>query len=251
MWPIGLACVIGLAVGFGVGYTVALREQVPAPEVAAPARATLPQPDASSPVNVPTVEPQAVEAPAQPGPVPSAAVSALSAPAFTGRLTVRSTPAGARVIIDGRDRGASPAAVSGLKQGEHRVRVLHDGYTTAERRVVLSTLQPSLALSVPLAKAPVAPPAVPKPASGQPAKADAAPKTSAESGSLVLDSRPTGATVFVDGRPVGTTPLTMPEVKAGDHTVRFELEEHRSWAGAIKVVGGTTNRVGGSLEKID
>jgi hypothetical protein len=168
---------------------------------------------------------------------------------------VRSTPAGARVIVDGRDRGASPASVSGLKEGEHRVRILHDGYTAAERRVVLSTSQPLLALTVPLAKAPVPPPVAPKPGSSQPAKADVAPKlgakTSAEAGSLVLESRPTGATAFVDGRPVGTTPLTMPDVKAGDHTVRFELEEHRSWTASIKVVGGTSNRVGGSLEKID
>jgi len=134
---------------------------------------------------------------------------------------------------------------------------------------VLSTSQPLLALTVPLAKAPVPPPVAPKqgavpsakadvapkPGSSQPAKADVAPKlgakTSAEAGSLVLESRPTGATAFVDGRPVGTTPLTMPDVKAGDHTVRFELEEHRSWTASIKVVGGTSNRVGGSLEKID
>jgi serine/threonine-protein kinase len=177
---------------------------------------------------------------------------------------VRSTPVGARVIVDGRDRGASPASVSGLKQGEHRVRVLHDGYTAAERRVVLSTSQPSLALTVPLAKAPVPPspgqsaktdPVSPKQGAIPSAKADAAPKlgakASTEAGSLVLESRPTGATAFVDGRPVGTTPLTMPDVKAGDHTVRFELEEHRSWTASIKVVGGTSNRVGGSLEKID
>jgi serine/threonine protein kinase len=270
VWPIGLACVIGLAVGFGVGYTVAIREQVPAPAVA-----TLPEAsEVSPPVKVPAAEPQTAAPAAQPEAIPGTAASPSlpPAPAFAGRLVVRSTPAGARVIVDGRDRGASPAAVSGLKQGEHRVRVLHDGYTAAERRVVLSTSQPSLALTVPLAKAPVAPvapvpsPVATKPASGQPTKADAAPKTSAdaglaapklgakataEAGSLVLDSRPTGATAFVDGRPVGTTPLTMPDVKAGDHTVRFELEEHRSWAGSIKVVGGTTNRVGGSLEKID
>src|SRR5262249_3355636 len=202
-------------------------------------------------------------------PVPSTATLPPSAPAFSGRLTVRSTPVGGRVIVDGRDRGAAPAAIAGLKQGEHRVRVLHDGYTTAERRVVLSPSQPSLALTVPLAKAP-APPSPGQPAKADLAKSDAATKlsaaastdagpaaaklgakTSAEAGTLVLDSRPTGAKAFVDGRAVGTTPLTMPDVKAGDHTVRFELEEHRSWTALIKVIGGSSNRVGGSLEKID
>jgi len=256
VWPIGLACVIGLAVGFGVGYTVAVREPGAAPTTA-PTAAVLPDPDkAASSAQLPPAEPRAAEPSTQPEPLVNTAASAPPppVPVFAGRLLVRSTPAGARVIIDGRDRGATPAAVAGLGQGEHRVRVLHDGYTAAERRVVLSPSQPSLALTVPLAKAPVPP----KPSPGQSAKTEVAPaaptpgaKPTAEARVLVLDSRPTGATAFVDGRAVGRTPVTLPDVKTGDHTVRFELDEHRPWTASIKVNGGTTNRVGGSLEKID
>jgi len=175
-------------------------------------------------------------------------------------------PAGARVFVDGRDRGAAPATIAGLAQGEHRVRIVRDGYTTVEQRVVLSPSQPSELLSVPLVKTPVAPnpgsspPAkadlvTPKPGSNQPAKADAetqlGAKPSADTGVLVLDSRPMGATAFLDGRAVGRTPVMLPDVKAGDHSVRFELDQHRTWTASIKVVGGTANRVGGSLEKID
>src|SRR5262249_1927657 len=140
-------------------------------------------------------------------------------------------------------------------QGEHRVRIVHEGYTTAERRVVLSPERPSQALTVPLAKAPVAPkpgaaPTAktevgPKPNSSEPAKAEP------ESGALVVDSRPTGATVLLDGRVVGKTPLTVPGVKVGDHTVRFELAGHYPWSAAVSVTGGAPTRVGGSLEKID
>jgi len=68
---------------------------------------------------------------------------------------------------------------------------------------------------------------------------------------LVLDSRPSGANAFVDGRAVGKTPVSVPGVKAGDHTVRFELAGHFPWSTSINVEGGTSNRVGGSLEKID
>jgi hypothetical protein len=39
----------------------------------------------------------------------------------TGRLRVDSSPAGARVIIDGRDRGVTPLAVEDLPQGSHTV----------------------------------------------------------------------------------------------------------------------------------
>src|SRR5262249_27532657 len=153
---------------------------------------------------------------------------------------VRSTPAGARVFVDGRDRGQAPATLTDLGQGEHRVRLVQEGYLTAERRVVLSAERPAQVLTVPLAKkadvgpkqaAPAKPDLVaPKPGSTQPAKADASPKPGsiqeAEAGTIVLDSRPTGATAFVDGKAVGKTPVTVPGVKAGDHTVRFELAGH-------------------------
>jgi hypothetical protein len=73
----------------------------------------------------------------------------------------------------------------------------------------------------------------------------------AETGTLLVESRPPGATVFMDGRAVGRTPLNVPDVKAGDHGVRLELAGHRQWTTSIKVVGGTPNRIGASLEKID
>jgi serine/threonine-protein kinase len=191
--------------------------------------------------------------------LPAPPASAPVAP-FSGRVVVHTSPPGARLFLDGRDRGTTPVSIAGLGQGEHRVRILRDGYTTVERRVALSPSQPSQAVMVPLVRTPVVPKPAPnqpanadavspKPGSSQPAKADAKPLS--EAGVLVLDSRPTGATAFVDGRAVGRTPLTLPDMRAGDHSVRFELDEHHPWTASIKVIGGTTNRVGGSLEKID
>jgi hypothetical protein len=39
----------------------------------------------------------------------------------TGTLSVESTPAGARVILDGQDRGQTPLNISGLRAGSHSV----------------------------------------------------------------------------------------------------------------------------------
>src|SRR5262245_61222164 len=39
-------------------------------------------------------------------------------------------------------------------------------------------------------------------------------------GSLLVESEPPGASVYVDGRSVGETPLTLPTVAAGEHRVR-------------------------------
>ncbi len=58
--------------------------------------------------------------------------------AGTGGLEVRSTPAGAEVVVDGAARGTAPVSLLGLAPGTHRVRVGAPGYapSTAEVAVV-------------------------------------------------------------------------------------------------------------------
>jgi hypothetical protein len=237
VWPIGVAAVIGLAVGFGVGYTVAIRDHAAAPSaVATPA-----------PVNVapaaaprPPVEPPAAKP--EPPPAATAPVEQPAVPVFAGRVLVRSTPPGARVFVDGKDRGQAPVVITELARGEHRVRVLRDGYTAAERRVLLTPSQPLQSLSVPLAREPRA-----KGKAANEQKPTVPP--AAETGSLAFETRPPGATVILDGRHVGTTPLSLGDVRAGNHAVQIERDGYRTWSGSIAVKGGEQNRVTASLEK--
>ncbi len=56
---------------------------------------------------------------------PAAAPVAASTP---GSLTVETRPAGARVVIDGRDAGRTPLTVPSLAPGDHAVRIALDGY---------------------------------------------------------------------------------------------------------------------------
>ncbi|MGC4084074.1 MAG: PEGA domain-containing protein [Vicinamibacterales bacterium] len=58
-----------------------------------------------------------------------------------------------------------------------------------------------------------------------------------------------GARVFVDGKMVGTTPLLLDAVAAGDHTVRLDLTGFSSWSSTATVTGGGRTRVSGSLEQ--
>jgi len=242
VWPIGVAAVIGLAVGFGVGYTVAIRDRV----VTAPAVTSVAV--AQPPVAPKTV----VETPVRPVETPRAAVPPRNEPAavplFVGRVLVRSTPPGARVFVDGKDRGQTPAAVSDLSRGEHRIRVVRDGYTTAERRVVLTPSQPLQSLSVPLAREPRVPAKQPAPVVA-PVAAKPSETQSTAPGSLVVESRPPGATVIVDGRAVGTTPMTVGDVRAGNHSVRITLDGYTTWSASVDIKGGEQNRVTASLEK--
>jgi len=246
VWPIGVAAIIGIALGFGAGYTVAIRAVVPAPVTTTAVAGTAQPPQAATNVTEvvadPVVKLPAAERPAAARPAPAAAKPAAAAVAFSGRVLVRSTPSGARVIVDGKDRGRTPATIRDLGRGEHRLRIVRNGYATAERRVTVSPAQPSQSLSVPL-KRESALPRPPAPRQGAAAAAQAGP------GALVVDSRPRGAAVFVDGRQVGRTPLTLKDMRAGSHAVRLERAGYRAWTADVPIAAGQQNRVTASLEK--
>jgi hypothetical protein len=68
-------------------------------------------------------------------------------------------------------------------------------------------------------------------------------------GSLHVLSRPAGASVLVDGRMVGRTPLVLSGVSAGAHDVRLELAGFRRWSTSVEVRPGARARVAASLEQ--
>ena len=145
------------------------------------------------------------------------------------------------MTVDGRDYGRTPVAVRELARGAHRVKIARDGYTTEERRVVLSASRPAQTMTVALSRVRVAAAAPAKPA---------APAASAGfSGGLVIESRPSGANVYVDGKLVGATPVSLPSVPAGSHAVRLEHDGYRRWTSSVRVIASEQNRVTASLER--
>ena len=66
---------------------------------------------------------------------------------------------------------------------------------------------------------------------------------------LFIESRPSTAEISIDGRLVGTTPLLLPNITVGTHTVRLELEGHQPWVASIDARPGATTRVAGSLQQ--
>ncbi len=84
-------------------------------------------------------------------------------PPTMGSLIVNTTPPGARVIVDGRDSGTSPATVTGLMPGNHNLTITKDGYTPSGQQVEITagitlpvtvTLSPSSPLPLFPLKAP-------------------------------------------------------------------------------------------------
>jgi serine/threonine-protein kinase len=158
----------------------------------------------------------------------------------SGRLVVRTRPSGARVEVNGRRRGTTPLTLTDLPYGRHTVRITQDGYTAAQRRVTLSARSPAQSVDVSLARTAGA---------AAPASRVSEPSGTAFTGSVVVESRPVGAQVFLDGRGVGTTPLSIPNVPIGSHVVRLELSGHKRWSTPIRVVAGERVRVAASLEE--
>ena len=250
--PMAVVGVLGLLVGFAGGYFVGTRDRLAPPAAdttaAAPpgdaARTGVAPPGPATPDKPGQYSEQKVTPPSpptEPPPIPSETSRPPSARA-TGQLIVRSTPSRASVTIDGRWRGRTPLTIDDLPFGTYVVRVVQQGYETARQEVTLDARRASHTYSPRLERDAEAAPPTDRPAP------DVSPP--ATTGSLFVDSRPRGATVYVDGRSVGQTPLSLPEMSIGTHSVRIEMAGKRPWMSTALVKGGAVARVTGSLEDI-
>jgi hypothetical protein len=67
-------------------------------------------------------------------------------------------------------------------------------------------------------------------------------------GSLIVNSRPSGARVFVNGRSVGQTPLVLRNQPAGSRAIRVALDGYEPWSSAVRVVADTETRLRAELK---
>jgi serine/threonine protein kinase len=112
-----------------------------------------------------------------------------------GTLSVQTNPAGATVVIDGQQRGMSPLNLQ-LKPGRHVVELVTDGDVR----------------SIPVMITP----------GGQVSQFIEIPRAASALGELQIRTEPAGATVTVDGRVLGKSPLTAEGLTPGPHSVTLE-----------------------------
>ena len=249
--PLLMALLVGLAGGFGIGYWVAWRSavreaahvlaassvsatQAPAiPQQTTPPVRTVPAPPApraAAPAPAP-VQPAARPRPAPPAPVERERPRPTREAPVTGTLVVRSTPAGAHVLVDGKLRGRTPLSVRDLPLRAATVTIEQTGYRPDERRIALSAAHPSVTLDARLTRDMVAH------------------TVNATTGALVIESRPTGARVFLDDQEIGVTPLSLPDVAPGAHRIRLDMPGFARWTTTSQVAAGARTRVAASLEQ--
>jgi Protein kinase domain/PEGA domain len=269
--PYAVTLVLGLLPGFAAGYFVGSRDRLtptaappsvsvapPAPAATGPAtsekpgqyseqKVTAPPPiaaaDAGAPSAVAPSAPARVRVPA-PAPAP---VDAPRPERIAGHLVVRSTPSRAAVTVNGTWRGRTPLTLDALPFGRYVVRVVLDGFNVAREEVSLTARDASYTVDARLEPKARGRASL-RPTSPQPTPPPAPPQPVSTTGSIYVDSRPRGATVIVDGKTVGQTPLSLADVAPGGHVVRIEMAGKQSWTSLAKVAAGQVARVTGSLE---
>lgn len=206
-------------------------------------------------------------------------------PAATlGTLRVVSEPAGAAVYLNGRNTGErTPAVLSRLTVGRrYTIQVKREGYTGWARTITLRSPE-TVTVSQPLTRA-VPPSEIPKattptppretpptiatpPAETRPSRSGTSTTTevvdrqggaalrrtvTTGNATLTISSKPRGATVMVDGKSFGRTPLTIRGLSGGQaHSVRLELAGYAPWHDSVNIGDGQERMVHAPLERTE
>lgn len=137
----------------------------------------------------------------------------------TGAVSIRTTPPGARVHIDGRTVGTTPLDTR-LAIGTHSYRLTLDDYQPVEDAFEVTSSKSELVRH----------------------------KLQPKPGQLVIEGAPEGAEVLVDGKKVGRVPDPV-ELAPGEHTVTVRADGYESMETTVEVAAGQTVRQSAPLER--
>lgn len=146
-----------------------------------------------------------------------------SAAERTGAISIRSKPAGARIFVDGVDRGVTPSDVLGIASGQRSVAVSLDGYVPASEEILVEPEQKSV-LRLELRR---------------------------KTGEMKITSAPDGARVLIDGKKRGSAPLTLRELPVGTYQVALELKNHKPWSQSVEILFEKTTALAPDLIEED
>jgi len=152
----------------------------------------------------------------------TASVSAtLVAQPTTGSINVKSTPPGATIVLDGINKGTTPATLTGVSTGSHSLVLKKNGYADYTTSVSVTA--------------------------GQTASVSATLVVQSTTGSINVMSTPTGATIVLDGISKGTTPATLSGISAGSHSLVLKKNGYADYTTSVSVTAGQTASVSATL----
>lgn len=130
----------------------------------------------------------------------------------SANITLTSDPEGARVILNGIDRGTTPCTVDSIPEGENTIELRLHGYESYKRSIKL--------------------------ASGESQQMDAV--LTPLPASLMIVSIPKGARIYIDNQFRGEAPVNMKNLAPGDYRIRAELPGHEVTARTITLARAQT-----------
>jgi hypothetical protein len=146
----------------------------------------------------------------------------------TGDLSITSQPTGASINIDGWDKGNTPQTLSNIKVGTHTLTLKLAGYTDWSSSIEVIGGQTN----------PVSVTLIQNQQGGG----------VGGYGSIAIQSNPSNANVYLDGQPSGTTPLTIPSVNPGTHTILLTLQGYNDTSRTVDVATGSQNQISVDLQ---
>ena len=146
-------------------------------------------------------------------------------PPPNGSIAITSIPSGAEVYIDGMHRGIAPAIFPEVLPGNHQVTLSSRGYDDWSHSVSVGSGHMAAINAVLVA-------------------------TKEITGSLAVITDPSGAEIFIDGDFKGVSPVTIPGLSTGTHTVLLTLKEYANTTTNISITGGKTQKYTTGLQKV-
>lgn len=127
-----------------------------------------------------------------------------------GKLSFESRPEGATVVVDDEELGNTPLTDLPVAAGERELKVLAERYLPYREIIDVTGMEQAQSFAVEL----------------EPAWAN-----------IAISSIPVGATVFVDGEALATTPALL-EILQGEHQIALEMPRYRGWQQSLSVSAG-------------
>ena len=143
-------------------------------------------------------------------------------PVQPGTLDLQSVPDGASVTVNGEYRGKTPLLISGLSPGLYDVTFSRFGYGEQSAKVTVQA------------------------GSNSEVRATLPTKT----GTLAVNSSPSGARVLLDGTYAGISPLVLLDVSSENHQVGLEMDGYTAARRDVTIAAGQVSTVEVSLDPI-
>ena len=162
---------------------------------------------------LPETPPRVAETVEKPAPKPKATKPATphKAGPTTGSLSVTANVEGATVYLDGKGMGEVPYRLDGVEPGAYEIRVAKEGYETFDKMVAVSK--------------------------GREAEVNA--MLALEPVRLRVESDVPGATVFLDRKYIGTTPVTITDVGRGTYGLTVSADGYDIHSESVELTTGS------------